>query len=51
MALKSGHWACIAFAVVAIFIIAHAKLGYSNSAQVNIGNSLIDATITSAAFA
>jgi hypothetical protein len=49
--LKQGHWACIAFAIVAVFIIMHAKLGYNQSASVSIDSGLVEAAVSSAAFA
>jgi hypothetical protein len=49
--LEQKHWFCIAFVAAVILIFTHAKLGYNQQAQVSIDNSLVDASITSAAFA
>ena len=50
MKLKQGHWFTIAFAIAAILIFLHAQVSYNSNASVSIDKSLIDATISSAAF-
>jgi len=49
--LKQEHWFVIAFAIAAILIFLHAQINYQSNASIDIDKSLIDASITSAAFA
>jgi hypothetical protein len=49
--LKEEHWALIALAFFALFVVLHKRYQLSSEQAVIIDNSLVEVSITAAAFA